>query len=224
MERRFAPSLILNILRYPKFSETQKGRTLYEYFRYCEKTNLRRKVVIPPFSYAKNFFDTRRFLRNRGFSYQVFRYCEKTNIRRKLLMPSLLSVTLFYNRILCETQKGSFEKFLGNVRQKIIDRNSCSPPSQSLLSIKVFDFRKFLKYRGFPYEVCQSCESTKFRQKGAMPPLLSLIFFDSRNFPKHKKDGPCTNLFATVRHHIFDGKSCFPLFLIHKNCLIPESF
>ena len=45
----------------------------------------------------------------------------------------------------------------------------------------------FSKTVGFPYESFRHCETWKFRLKIVICPLLSINFFDTRNFPKNRR-------------------------------------
>ena len=54
---------------------------------------------------SPNFFGTRNYCNNRGFSYGNFRHCETKNFRRKILTlsPSFLSINFFATRIFWNT-------------------------------------------------------------------------------------------------------------------------
>ena len=87
-----------------------------------------------------------------------------------------------------ERLKGSFTKFYGTVRQKVFDGKCWYPP---LLSLTFLDNLNFWNTERLPHEVFWHCETKIFRRKTVMlppsTPLLSIKFFDTRNFPKHRK-------------------------------------
>ena len=75
-----------------------------------------------------------------------------------------------------------------NFGQKFVILPPSSPP---LLSIKFTAIGNFLKHstEGFPYEVFRYCDTKHFDGKSlVLPPLLlSLTFFDTRNFLKQRR-------------------------------------
>ena len=124
------PFLFLNVFRYRKFSETQKG-SLTKSFDTVKQN-----------SFTENP-DTPTPLMHEKFLNQIFSETMKASLRnvsiqwdKKILgqlwrPPTLFSLT-FFQKIISETQKVSSTKCLGTVRQKLSTENRETPPPPML--------------------------------------------------------------------------------------------
>ena len=168
-----APSLIPNIFRYQKFSETRW--VPLEIFRHDKTKNFRQKIVIAP-SYAWNFSIPETFWNTEGLLYEMLRYCETKQFWRKIVIPApSLIPNIFRYQKFSEAQKGSSTKSFGTVRQKFFDSKSQCPPPP--LMHKIFIFPKISENEGFPYEIFRHCETINDRRKNRdAPPPLSLSY------------------------------------------------
>ena len=190
--------------------------------------------MTPPCLLFIKFFDTRNFLKHKGFDYEVNRFCGKTNFRRKnVILPcplhiffrcqnflkhrrvplrnfSVLWVNIFRQKIvaipLLSHKLYGIWSFVSET--DILGRKSCYPPSFS---------KKFSKPENlwnkevFPYEIFRYRETKQFRRKIVIPPplpLLSIQLYDTGSFLKHKKSSR-TMFVGTVRKQFFDGKSWY---------------
>ena len=139
----------------------------------------------------------------KGSTYENFWYCKKINFRQNCDTPSH---AIFFN-----------PEFFWNTRVPVrifpvlwgkkVSRES---RDNSLLLIKFFDKRMFLKIGGFPYEFFGTVRTSSFDK---IVIHILMLFFYSRNFLKH--NNPPTNFFGTVRQRSFERKSWYP-FPIHK--------
>ena len=84
-----APSLILYIFRYQKFSETKKG-SLTKFSSLWDKNFSTRKIDSPHSFLLISFFTSGIILNHskERFIYEMLRYCETKQNRRKILIPS----------------------------------------------------------------------------------------------------------------------------------------
>ena len=138
------PPLIHKLFRYQKFCETKKGSTT-KFFGTVRQQIFCRKSWFSLLGIK--FFETLKFWNTDGFLDETFRHCETKYFDWKLwYSPPPLIYKFFRYQKLCETKKGSPTKFFGPVRQQIFDRKSW----YSLLGIKFFDTRNFLKHRRVP--------------------------------------------------------------------------
>ena len=154
-----APSYTKYFLILELFWNTEGS--LWKAFRYFETRRISNKIVIPfPLLISINLFDTRGFLANRRLtlwkSFVPWNKNYSTETRGTLshakktivitsLPASLLSccVKKFETRFFCGTQKCSFTKNFGTVRQKILDGSSWYYP-QPLVCKNNFKTRSFL--------------------------------------------------------------------------------
>ena len=188
----------------------------YANFRHCETKNFRRKILIlPPPLLSINFFATGNFLKHstEGFTCETFRQCETKGFRRKIVIlppthPKTFSLPEnFWNT----APKGSSAKYFGTVRQKIFDGKSWHIP----LKHKIFRYQKFSETpKVSPTKFFGTVRQNNFDGKSWYPPpLLSLTFFDTRDFLK----GSSTKFFGTVRQKFFNGKSWYLLHKVQKS-------
>ena len=133
-----------------------------------------------------NFFHNRLFLKHRRILLRFFlvlwdKYLTKTCETA----PLLLSIKIFDTINFSETRKGSATKFLGTVRQKIVNRKKWNP-----LIVRKFFWKPIFS------ETEKGCSTNffgtarhRFWQKIVIhaPLLLSIKFFDTRSFLKHRR-------------------------------------
>ena len=91
----------------------------------------------------------------------------------------------FWYQTFFEAQKGFLTKFFGNLRQKIFVKTVMLPPmTRRNLSIP----EVFWNTEGFHHIFFRQSEIKNFHQiSDAPPPFLSMKFFDTRRFLKHRR-------------------------------------
>ena len=181
------------IFRYPKLSETQKGSST-KWFGTVRQNNFDGKswYSLPPpplssltFSLPGIFWNTVQA----GSSTKFFGTVRQKKFDRKswysLPPPSPLVHNFFRYQKFCETQKGSPTKFFGTVRQQIFYWKWWYSP----LRYKIFRYPIFSEtQKGSSTKWFGTVRQNNFDGKSWFPPpLLSLTFFDTRNFLKHRK-------------------------------------
>ena len=131
------PFLVLNVFRYRKFSEQQKG-SLTKFFGTVEQNRFTENPDSPtPLMHERVlnhiFSETMKAsLRN------VSIHWDKKFLRQSWCPPTFFSLT-FFQKIISETQKGSSRKCFGTVRWNHFDAESWRPPP--FLSLLFFDFK-----------------------------------------------------------------------------------
>ena len=102
-----------------------------------------------------------------------------------LLPSSLLIHKFFRSQKFCETQKGYPTKFFGTARQQIFYRKSWYSPHRH----KIFRYPKLMKHWRVPLPTFLALWDKKFSTENldTLLSLLSLTFFDNRNFLKHRR-------------------------------------
>ena len=96
--------------------------------------------------------------------------------------PQTFSISDIFRKT---ANKGSSTKCFGTVRQKNFEGKSRHNP----LNHKIFRYQKFSETpKGSPTKFFGTVRQNNFDGKSWYPPpLLSLTFFDNRNFPKNRK-------------------------------------
>ena len=131
--------------------------------------------------------------RLKGSPTAFFGTVRQKKIRRKILIlpPPLLIHKLIRYQKFSETQHRRVP--LRKVSVLWDKKFSTENRDKTLWSIRLFDTRNQWHPKGFPYEICRHCETKNFRQKIVILPssspssLLSINFFDTRNFVKHRR-------------------------------------
>ena len=211
------PPLIHKVFRYRKFSEKQHRRVPLRNFSvlWDKKISTENRDIT---LWSIKFFDTRNLWHTEGFPQENFRHCD-TKIFYKKSWYSPLKHKVFRNRKFSETQHRMVP--LRNFSELWDNKFSIENRDIPLWCIKFFDTRKLWHTEGFPYEIFRHCETKNFRQKIVIlppPPLLSIIFCDTRNFVKQRRVPLRT--FSVLWDKIFEGKSWyFPLPLRDKTFL-----
>ena len=100
------------------------------------------------------------------------------------------------------------------MRQKNFDRKSWSPP----LNHKIFRYQKFseTQIRGVPLRKFSALWDKKILTENRDPPLLSIKFFDTRNFLKHRSEGFLYEIFRHCETKKFWQKIVIPPLLSIK--------
>ena len=176
------PFLFLNVFRYRKFSETQKG-SLTKSFGTVKQS-----------SFTENP-DTPTPLMQEKFLNQIFSETMKASLRnvsiqrdKKILgqswcPPTFFSLT-FFQKIISETQKGSSTKCFGTVRWNHFDAQSWRPPF--FLSLLFFDLKRFGTQKGFLRKVSVLWDQKIDWESWCPPTFFSLTFSDLKKFLKHR--------------------------------------
>ena len=105
-----------------------------------------------------------------------------------------------------DTLKASSTKTFGTVRQLISDRKSWY--SLSPLIHKFFRYQKFCETKKVPLRKLSALWDNKFptENRDTLSPLLSISFFDTRIFSKHRRV-PLRIFFGTARQKYLETKS-----------------
>ena len=153
------------------------------------KHRLWQKIVIhTPFFLSIKIFDTQRFLKHKRVPLRLFLVLWDKNFYKKswytplFFYPKKNSISEnFWN-----TEGWPYEFFRyceAEIWEKICDK----PPL--LLSIKIFDTWSFSEtQKGSPTKYFDTVRQNSFYGKSWNPlPLLSLTFFDTRRFLKHRR-------------------------------------
>ena len=201
---------------YSKINDSSKLRTT----RFSSSRFGVRVTVVPNiFTIYPQHFSIPEISETEGLPYEFFRQCETKNFRRKILIlppPPLIQTfslpVIFWNTV----QKGSPMKFFGTVRQQIFDGKSryylpppTPPPPPSLLSIKFFETRNFLKQKGSSTKWFGSDTKQFWRKIVISAPSLIPNIFRHQKFSETQK-GSSTKFFGTVRQKFFNGKLWYP--------------
>ena len=218
------PFVVLNVFRYRKFSETQKG-SLTKSFGTVKQNSFTENPDNPtPLMHEK-------FL-NQIFSERMKASLRNVSIQRdkKILgqswrPPTFFSLT-FFQKIISETQKGSSTKCFGTVRWNHFDAQSWRPPL--FLSLIFFDFKKIWNTERSLYEKFRYHEIKKIDgESWCVPTFFSLTFFDIKI--SETQNGSSTKWFATGKQtskHSRDSPtlSFFNIFSIWKIIWNTEGF
>ena len=188
-------------------------RTIYKVFQHCLKKDFQRKVVISP-SYAKDVSILEIMWNTKGVPYEIFRYQEKKFLKKKRDTPPLLfSIKIFE----VFWNKGGFPyEIFWYCETKNLTKTCETTPL--LLSVKIFQTGNFSETQNGSSTKCFGTVSqNSFYGKSWYPPtLLSVTFFDTRSFLKHRR--VFQQIFGSVRQKTFDWNreySSSPQF-IHK--------
>ena len=175
-----------------KFFDTRKEwdskRFPYEIVWHLDKNFSTEKCVTPsPHLSSIKFLDTTLW-KTEKLLYEAFRQCETKKLTKTWYSyyPKKIDSITFLK------YKGAPRKFFGTVRHEIFQRKNViphPPPDPKFFSIP----KNFWNIEGFPYEVFQSCETKKFRQK-IMIPLCKKFF----RYPKFSNTPNCSNNFFSV--------------------------
>ena len=141
-----------------------------------------------------------------GLPYEIFRHRETKYFPRKIVI--LLCIKFFDTPIFWNFEAMS-ANFFGSVRPSLFDGKTWYP----LLCINFFDTPSFLEHWRDAHEIFWHCETKNFRLKivilpppFAPPPLLSIIFFDTRIFLIHRSERFPLRSFSALRQKKFRQK------------------
>ena len=139
--KSFHPLLLHKKFRYQKFLDTEKVSSTKCFGIVRQKTSTENLDILFLCQY---FFDTRNFHKHRGFPLRNFSVLWDKNLRQKIRISRSMHKVFQYQKF-SETQKGSFTKCFGSVKQKTSTENRDMP----FLCTKCFDTRNLLKHRRF---------------------------------------------------------------------------
>ena len=117
------PPLSINILASGIFLNCSTEELLYETFRYCETTKIRRKNVNPPLL-SLTIFDTRNWWNTKGFPYETFRHWDKNFSKERWYSPGLIHKLFATGKFLKHSTEGLPHENFDTARQKTFDGNS----------------------------------------------------------------------------------------------------
>ena len=151
--------------RYPRFFETPKSSPRSFSVQWDKKID---RIVIP---YYPKTIRYQNISERQASFYEYFRYCG-TNRIDKVVIPLLSKKKLLYDAFWwCETNK--FDKIV----IPLLPRNFFLP-------------EQFWNTERFAHDVFWRCEAKVFRRKKVTPHFLSIFFFHTRTFLKHKRVPP----------------------------------
>ena len=177
-----------------------KGGFPYEIFQYCETKTLTKSRDTPPSSLIQKIFDTRIFLKHRRVPPRKLWALRDKKLLAQKDNILFLCVEFFGNRFFSEKHKGSPAKVFGTVRQKLWHKIVIQPPL--LLSIKIFDTRRFLKHRRVPLRNFWTLWDKKLLAQKNDISFLFVNFFDTWFFSETQKGCP-TKVFGFVRQKLW---------------------
>ena len=169
-------------------------------------------MILPPSCVGIKNFNTRNFLKDSRVHLRTDSVLwDKTILTEKRETHPSLIPNIFRYPKLFETQKGSFTKWFGTVRQNNFDGKSRKPPP--LLSLTIFDTRNFLKHRRVPLRN-DSVDKTILVENRNTRPLSYPERFSIPEINETLKNSP-TKIFSTVRQKKSSETLDAPPHLIH---------
>ena len=206
----------------PNFSQTRE-RFAYEFIRYCETKQFRRKIVIPPLL-SLTFLDTRNVLKHRRVPLRnlLVLWDKKFLTGSRDNASPILSIRLCHTRSFLKSGRGPPRNF-SVMWDKIFSTENLDT---LLLPLTFLDLRIFLKNRKVPLRSFSVMWDNIFSTGNHDTPSFLHPPSHIQNVRRyqifHKPGkGSLTNLLGTVRQNNFDGKSWQPLFYL-QHFLIPE--
>ena len=200
--------------RCQSFFETQKGSPT-KFFAPVRQKNFD-KTMMPPLLCIKNF-DTRIFLKRRRIPLRNFWALWDKKIQRRIVISPSYAKTFSIPEIFWNI-KGFLHKVFWHCETKNFDKIMMP----SLVCIKIFETRIFLKHRGVLLRsfsvLCYKKYSTEHRDI----PLFCIELFDTRNFLIYWR--VLQEIFWHCETKKSHGKTWNPPFVIHKYFSIPENF
>ena len=185
------------IFRYPRFSETLKGRP--RIFWHCEKKSFRRKIVIPSIMH-KIFSIPQTFWNIEGMPTKFF-----STVRQKfldgILWYPLLCIKFFRYPKFSETLKGCQRIFSALWNKSFSTETLDTPIMHKLFPIPQF----FWNNEGMPTKFFGSVRQKSFRQV-VWYPLLCINFSDTPIFSETLKG--CPRSFSALWDKNFSTETC----------------
>ena len=200
------------MFRNQNFSETRKG-SVTKLLGAVRQFFFPMKLVICR-SYAYDFSVREVFWNKGGFPYESFQYCEKKTLTKYRDTPHLLlSKKIFDTRSFLKHRHNPPRNFWTLRDKKLIAPENVIP----FLCVKFFETRFISEtQKDSPTKTLGFVRQNLWQKSVIQPPLLlSIKFFGTRNFPKHRRFAP--RIFSVVWDKNFDKKSWYtPSSLIHK--------
>ena len=198
-----------------------KGGFPYEIFQLCETKTLTKSRDTPPSSLIRKIFDTRIFLKHRRVPPRKLWALRDEKLLAQKDNILFLCVEFFGNRFFSEKHKGSPAKVFETVRQKLWHKIVIQPPL--LLSIKIFDTRRFLKHRRVPLRNFWTLWDKKLLAQKNDISFLFVNFFDTCFFSETQKGCP-TKVFGFVRQKLWQKIVIHAPLLLSIKCFDTRNF
>ena len=178
------PFVVLNVFRYRRFSETQKG-SLTKSFGTVRWNHFDAQSWRPPPFLSLLFFVFKKIWNTERSLYEKFRYYETKKVDgESWCLPTFFSLTFFdikkilkHRRVHLRNVWVLWDK---NFQRKIVE-------PLPLLCMKNFDCKTSGTQKGSPRKFFGTVSRKNWRGSWCPPPLFTSTFFNIKNFLKHRR-------------------------------------